>query len=439
MSWTNWISMLTLDPHQIEAVERLARSPRGGLFDQPRVGKTAPSIVAANRVRAERVLVLCPAIAVVNWSYQIDCWSTDPRIQWLVESYDTYARNAKRRAQLEEVFEPDVVILDEAHYLKNRSALRTKAIYGERCKGDTALLKTAEYVWALTGTPMPNHPGELWTHFRALAGEELSYGQWVDRYCITRPTPYGVQITGIKQAALPELRGKVKNFARRLTFKAVHGNDKEPLLWNTVPVGGKGLPAAVKAVEGEKGVAKALEALKEGRKPTAEEEVELTKWRRIVATVKAPLVVEYITDYLEADPKAKVLVLGWHTEALETIAGGLAKYGSELITGKTSRTNREASRDRFQSQPHQRVVVGNIQACGTAIDLSAATLVVFAELVYVPGDNEQAAMRAVNRDKKGAVPVDVLALAGSSDAGAMAAQVRKQRMQEQVYSTGGGS
>ena len=430
---------LTLDPHQIAAVELLVKSPRGGLFDQPRVGKTAPAIVAANKVRAERVLVLCPAVAVVNWQTQIVLWSRDRACLWEIESYDTYARNAKRRAQLEEVFEPDLVILDEAHYLKNRSALRTKAIYGERCKGDTPLITNAEYVWVLTGTPMPNHPGELWTHFRALAGEELSYGQWVDRYCITRPTPYGVQITGIKQAALPELREKVKNFARRLTFKAVHGNDKEPLLWNTVPIGGAKLPAAVKAVEGERGVAKALEALKEGRKPTAEEEVELTKWRRIVAEVKAPLVVEYITDYLDADPRTKVLVLGWHTEALEAVAGGLTRYGSALITGATSRPNREAIRHRFQSDPKHRVVVGNIQACGTAIDLSAATLVVFAELVYVPGDNEQAAMRAVNRDKQGVVPVDVLALAGSSDAGAMAAQVRKQRMQEQVYSTGGGS
>ncbi len=430
---------MQLDPHQVEAVERLVASQRGGLFDQPRVGKTAPSIVAANKVGARRVLVLCPAVAVVNWQTQIVLWSRDRACLWEIESYDTYARNAKRRAQLEEVFEPDLVILDEAHYLKNRSALRTKAIYGGRCKGDTALLETAEYVWALTGTPMPNHPGELWTHFRALAGEELSYGQWIDRYCITRPTPFGVQVVGTKMAALPELRAKVKSFARRLTFAAVHGNDKEPLIWNTVPIGGSKLGGAVKAVEGEKGTAKALEALAQGRKPTAEEEVELAKWRRIVSEVKAPLVVDYIIDYLDADPTNKVLCLGWHTEALETIAGGLAKYGSELITGKTSRTNREASRDRFQSNLIHRVIVGNILACGTAIDLSAATLVVFAELVYVPGDNEQAAMRAVNRDKKGAVPVDVLALAGSSDAGAMAAQVRIQRMQEQVYSTGGES
>lgn len=428
---------MQLDPHQVEAVERLTRSPRGGLFDQPRVGKTAPSIVAANKVGARRVLVLCPAVAVVNWWTQIPLWG-GVVANWRVESYDTYARNAKRRAQLEEVFEPDLVILDEAHYLKNRSALRTKAIYGERCKGDTPLHEAA-YIWALTGTPMPNHPGELWTHFRALAGEQLSYGQWIDRYCITRPTPYGVQVVGTKMAALPELRAKVKAFARRLTFAAVHGNDKEPLIWNTVPIGGSKLGGAVKAVEGEKGTKKALEALAQGRKPTAEEEVELAKWRRIVSEVKAPLVVDYIIDYLDADPKNKVLCLGWHTEALEAIDRGLAKYSAGIITGKTTRDVREKVRIRFQMLADKRVVTGNILACGTAIDLSAATLVVFAELVYVPGDNEQAAMRAVNRDKKGAVPVDVLALAGSSDAGALAAQVRKQRMQEQVYSTGGES
>ena len=426
---------LTLDPHQVEAVERLVNSRRGGLFDQPRVGKTAPSIVAANRVRAERVLVLCPAIATINWRTQIDLWSTDRQCRWEIESYDTYARNKGRRWQLEAEFEPDVVILDEAHYLKSRGALRTKAIYGERCKGDTPLLLGAEYVWALTGTPMPNHPGELWTHFRALASEGLSYSQWVDRYCIVRPTTFGDQIVGVKQTTLPELREKVQRFARRLTYAAVHGHDKAPLVWNTVPIGGAGLPGALKAVEGEPGTKAALKALAEGRKPTAEEEVALAKWRRIVATVKAPLVVQYITDYLEADPKAKVLCLGWHTDALAMIHDELHRYESGLITGQTSRTGREKIRHRFQTRPHNRVVVGNIRACGTAIDLSAATLIVFAEMAYVPGDNEQAAMRGVNRDKPGVVPVDVLALAGSSDYAALAADTRKQRMQSQVYST----
>ena len=428
---------LALDPHQEEAVARLVVTARGGLFDQPRVGKTAPAIVAAESV-GRRVLVLCPAVAVANWSEQIPLWTTRYNLIWEIESYDTYARNAERREQLN-VFAPDVVILDEAHYLKNRMAQRTKAVYGERCKGDTPLLLGASYVWALTGTPMPNHAGELWTHFRALAGEGLSYMQWLDRYCITQPTNFGLRILGNRQEALPELRAKVQAFARRLTYASVHGADKAPLIWNVVPVGGGVVKPLVELEAHDAPTQKALKALLEGRKPTAEEEIALAKWRRVVADAKVPLVVRYITDYLDADPKAKVLVLGWHQEALRAIADGLDDYGPALIVGSTSRSNRELIRERFQLRSDKRVVVGNILACGTAIDLSAATLVVFAELVWSPGDNEQAAMRSVNRAKAGAVPVDVLALAGSSDAATLAVRTRKIRMQEEVYSTGGES
>jgi SWI/SNF-related matrix-associated actin-dependent regulator of chromatin subfamily A-like protein 1 len=428
---------LTLDPHQVEAVKRLVETKRGGLFDQPRVGKTAPAIYAACKV-GSRVLVLCPAVAIANWEAQIPLWTTRYNLIWEIESYDTYARNEARRHQLETVFAPDVVILDEAHYLKTRSTQRTKAVYGERCKGDTLLLMNATYVWALTGTPMPNHAGELWTHFRALAGEALSYMQWLDRYCITQQTNFGLRILGNKREALPELRAKVQAFARRLTYASVHGADKAPLVWNVVPVSGD-LTSLVDLEQHDKPTREALKALIEGRKPTAEEEIALSKWRRVVADVKAPLVVRYISDYLDADPKAKVLALGWHQDALRAIAGGLEDYGASLITGTTTRANRELIRERFQMRPDKRVVVGNILACGTAIDLSAATLVVMAELVWSPGDNEQAAMRSVNRAKAGAVPVDVLALAGSSDGALLSTRTRKIRMQEEVYSTGGES
>ena len=58
----------------------------------------------------------------------------------------------------------DVLILDEAHYLKNPSN-RTLAVYGQR-GSDSGLQASAAKVILLSGTPTPNHAGEFWQHYR---------------------------------------------------------------------------------------------------------------------------------------------------------------------------------------------------------------------------------------------------------------------------------
>ena len=61
------------------------------------------------------------------------------------------------------------------------------------------------------------------------------------------------------------------------------------------------------------------------------------------------------------------------------------------------------------------VIVGQIRACGTAIDLSAARHAYFLELDWVPASNMQAANRLVAIGKKEPVTVDVVTVPGSID------------------------
>jgi hypothetical protein len=71
-------------------------------------------------------------------------------------------------------------------------------MYGPVCDGRGGLAERAERVWLLTGTPMPNHAGELCMHLHALlpetatpCGQRLSCPEFLDRYCVVSGTGTG--------------------------------------------------------------------------------------------------------------------------------------------------------------------------------------------------------------------------------------------------------
>jgi hypothetical protein len=99
-----------------------------------------------------------------------------------------------------------LLILDECQALKSITAKRTRAIYAAKI----GLIHTVRRVWALSGTPAPNHPGEWWTHYRCLFAGKLDNKSFVDRFCLVRETKFGAQIVGANRARTPELATPAK-------------------------------------------------------------------------------------------------------------------------------------------------------------------------------------------------------------------------------------
>jgi superfamily II DNA or RNA helicase len=141
------------------------------LGDEMGLGKTIEALAALCHLRlsdAGPVLVVCPAAVIVNWEREILARTSLAAViihgpdrqsdiaQWLTEgaigitSYDTL-----RRLDLPVGFRLSVLIADEAHYVKNPEAARTKAV--------ARLAGRAGYVWFLTGTPMENRVDEFVT------------------------------------------------------------------------------------------------------------------------------------------------------------------------------------------------------------------------------------------------------------------------------------
>lgn len=105
------------------------------------------------------------------------------------------------------------VILDEAHRVKAPAAQQTRAIW------QVAHQAGVEYRWALTGTPIANHPGDLWSIMHFVAPDEYpTKSAFYDRYCLTAWNAFGsMEVVGIRPDTRDELfRGLDPRFRRML-------------------------------------------------------------------------------------------------------------------------------------------------------------------------------------------------------------------------------
>jgi len=117
------------------------------------------------------------------------------------------------------------------------------------------------------------------------------------------------------------------------------------------------------------------------------------------ARAKLPAVKEYILEVLERGDE-KAIIFAHHQLMMDEISALLEKELKKeqlfhvRIDGKTSASKRPGLVKQFQEDPTCRIALLSITACGEGLTLTAAGLVIFAELYWVPGAVEQAEARA---------------------------------------------
>lgn len=97
-----------------------------------------------------------------------------------------------------------------------------------------------------------------------------------------------------------------------------------------------------------------------------------------------------------------------------------------MVRGDVSIEKRQAAVDAFQNDPNVTVFLGQIQAAGVGLTLTASSHVIFAELDWVPGNVSQAEDRCHRIGQKDAVLVQHLVFDGSIDANMAHKLVAKQ-------------
>jgi SNF2 family DNA or RNA helicase len=377
----------------------LAERNRAYLADEMRLGKTIQAITAVNRLKLGSAHVTAPASAVPNWWRLIDQWADHPRA-WSVCS------DAKPAGRLPEAM---VHILDEAHREKTPGATRTVALLGP----DSPAMR-APYFWCLSGTPCPNSVWELWTILAAWGVTKLSRMAFLDRYCSWREGTYGPIIMKTKRVA--ELRALLAPIMLRRMQASVLADYKAPI-WSEISL-----------------------ALHDGDRPakptdvalelSADDEEKWSRQRRLVGEAKAPVLARFLAEELELDQTGKIVIMAYHREVMNILECGLLKFGVVQLHGESR--DRGAPVARFQTDPTCRVFIGN-DAAKEAIDLTAASNLVFAEMSTVPGDNWQKSQRIQGITQSKPVLIRCASLAGSLDEVITRIHTRKTRALDPVF------
>jgi SWI/SNF-related matrix-associated actin-dependent regulator 1 of chromatin subfamily A len=435
---------MQLYEHQVSGAEFLAARDRAMLWDEQGLGKTVTAIVAADAAKCNRVLVCCPSVVLLNWAREWSVWSPNRTVQ-IIDAGDVQLdgsavvlvthdllRSPRVWAQLRAA-KFELLVVDEAHNFRNRTAQRSKRLWGVRAKPDVPRL-VAQFprVWPLTGTPMPNNAAELWAPLWALWPDEFAgYTMFRERYCQLAHsdyTPDRVKVVGNKN--LGELRAKLAGkFLRRLKSECLSLPERR---FEQVVVGTGRLPPDLQRANAM--VRAAWEgAVAEGNGlAAASESLEFATWRRLCGTAKAAAAAEMLAAELADGALGKVVVFVHHRDVMRVIAERLVSYGVRWLAGDmTGKARADAVFD-FQQDGGPRVIVCNIVAGGTGVTLTAASEAVFVELSWVPGENAQAADRIHRIGQGRKTRVRFLALAGTCDEAITATLRTKTKMISEV-------
>jgi SWI/SNF-related matrix-associated actin-dependent regulator 1 of chromatin subfamily A len=430
-----------------------ALARRGTLFgDEMGLGKTVQAIGVINADEAiKSVLVIAPKSLTINWTRELAHWQTRglevgrangtvPGTPIVVVSYE----EAKKHEEALCARNWDLVIVDEAHYIKNSRSQRSKTV--------TAIGKTARKVLALTGTPLPNRPIELFPVLKLVDPDDWDQGpkggffRFAKRYANAHHNGYGWDFSGA--ANLPELQERLRAtcMVRRLKGDVLTELPAKRRQVVVVPANGAGtsVRAESEAWDRQADQIEELQARVELARAGTESEYEaavgalrqatqaafseMARLRHDTAISKAPAVAEHVRLALEDDEEAKIVVMAHHHDVIDALVAELADFGPVVLTGETKIEDRQAAVDRFQTDPKCRVFVGSITAAGVGITLTASAHVVFAELDWVPGNVTQAEDRCHRIGQSESVLVQHLVLDGSLDARMAHVLVEKQRV-----------
>lgn len=421
------VEKLSPFPYQLEGSAWLSTKRFALLADEMGLGKSVQSIRAAQLVGAKRILVVCRAVGVSNWKREFKLWWSGPEPLLTITSYESIHKVEARQF--------DVLIVDESHYVKEPNAKRTQAILGR-----SGRIHAATRTWMLTGTPTPNHAAELWTTAFTAGLTVLTYDDFIERFCVSRITAYGRQITGTNLARVGELRALFSKTVLRRTKEEVL-KDLPPIFYQDITVepgpvalgmcqsfvrftlNEDGLDELTKILEEEIGVVAGIVKGKNGPELTFEavkaleaNAKSIMTLRRYTGLQKVQPVVDLISDELENNAYDKIVLFAVHRDTVECLSHALKKFGAVHIYGGSKPERIAARVEKFQTDPKCRVFIGNIQSAGTSITLTAANQVMFVEQSFVPGDMNQAAMRCHRVGQTKPVTVRFVGLENSIDA-----------------------
>mgnify|MGYP000282686946 CR=1 FL=1 len=393
-------------PHQIVAITKLLENEKYILADDMGLGKTTSAIIAAMEGGFKKILVVCPASLKINWKKEIMNYDTEKNVsivdsvdfkvnKWTIVNYDilkNFHYLPERGVMISELppspidfHKFDLIIADEAHYLKSSTSNRTK-IFND-------FASRIPNRWFLTGTPITNKPIDFYNLLHMCDSPiATNWVHYVRRYCAGRQ----FNRKGTKQkywvtsgaSNLDELRDYAADIMLRRTKK-----DSIDLPQKTI----KPVYLPLEYSTGYNAYMAEYEQWVEemaamGEKPSVTDHLtKLIKVRQLLSNDKIAHTIKLAEDLIENEHK--VIIFSCFTQTINAIHEHFGK-SSVLIDGSVSKEKRQLAVDRFQTDPKIKVFCGNIVAAGVGLTLTEGTIVIFNDLDWTPANHAQAEDRA---------------------------------------------
>jgi superfamily II DNA or RNA helicase len=359
------------------------------LGDEMGLGKTIQAIATMGHLAAAgatHFLVVCPASVLINWTREIAQHSSLPVVALHGGDRARAAGRWRRRGGVAVTTfgslatltrtppKPALLVVDEAHYVKNPTTKRSRAV--------SRIAAGAERVLFLSGTPMENRVDE----FQALVSHLRP------EIAATMGSQHGVLgVEAFRRAAAPV-------YLRR--------NQQDVL---------SELPELVQVDEWEEFGAQDGAAYR-----AAVAGGNFMAMRRAAFTVSQPRDSAKLTRLLEISQEAmangrKVVVFSYFRDVLDTVCVALGPRARGPITGSTSTIERQRIVDNFTTAQTPAVLVCQIEAGGIGLNIQAASVVILCEPQVKPSIEAQAVARAHRMGQVRSVQVHRLLIEDSVD------------------------
>ena len=416
---------LELMPHQAQLVAAAAAGHRSFLLaDEPGLGKTAQALLAADVANAYPLLVVVPSVVKINWAREAGLWTphrsttvvhgngetVDGYADIVVVNYDVLDRHIGWFGD----FGFRGMIVDEAHFIKNKSSQRSQHVLelSERIRSRTV----RPLLMALTGTPLINDIEDfraIW-QFLGWIDETEPRAELLDslervgltpadpgfyasaRQCVIdlgivrrRKIDVAADIPARRIADLPvELNDKIGRSIRKAE------RDLASRLVSRYEAALANRRAGVGAGDGiDHDLVRKVATWEQKDADTTSGENVFSVMRRI-GQAKAGPAADYAAQL--ARSASKVVFFARHVDVMDAAEEVFVKQGmrfSSIRGGQTPRV-RQKNIDAFTNDPNVAIAVCSLTAAGVGLNLQVASNIVLAELSWTDAEQTQAIDRS---------------------------------------------
>ena len=422
---------LKLYPFQKEGVAFIEkRNGRMILADEMGLGKTIQALVYGRMHPEFRPMIVVPPASLKgNWEKETNKWVDNPNVQvisgtnssadalWgdiIIINYDILPNDIEKyfhcarcdkspylfcpicksrcKKKVKQIhytgwvdylidLKPQLLVIDEIHYIKNDGANRTTAI--------KRLGASCPHILGLTGTLIKNRPLEALNAIQLIdINREVVSSPWYykQHYCGATHNGFGWDFNGSSNTK--ELHNILTSTIMLRRKKADVLKDLPKKQRSIIPLEITNRKEYQRAendflewLENKKGSEAALRASR------AETFAKIAALKKLCGKGKNKQVVNWIKDYLENEDK--LVIFAHHKEVISGLMADLEEYNPVKIDGATSAKNKDKAKEMFQTDPNVRVIIGS-EAMKEGHNLQIANATCFIELWWSPGDHDQA-------------------------------------------------